>query len=601
MFKKIITLYHLLSNEQRRSLVFMQILIIFMAVTEVAGVLSIGPFMSLVNDPEQIFGDNFIATIYAFSGTTNAQDFIIISGIVVFVILTSAALMNIYTIWKVSMFSAHVGAELSNRLFIYFMEQPWLFHAEGNSSELTNKLIQESYRLTQLVILPFMHFNARFVTSTIILLALLVYNPIISIAAILIFTSAYYVLFLLARGRLNAYGKIQSEQQALRFKLMSEGFGGIKDTLILGRQKNFIEKFIISSIKIANVRGRTETITLSPKFLMELLSFGGVIALIITLVFSSNGEMSEVLSSLAIFALAGFKILPAIQVCYASLSVVRGNIASFEVLEEDLFNSAESSAVSRWDKNQLDDSIPFKNILTFKDISFSYPGTKKKALDKINLDIHPGQFIGLVGSSGSGKSTLADVFLGLLKPTSGEIVIDNEILSNLDLRRWQNNIGAVSQSIFLSDSSIQENIAFGLRNDEIIDEKVILAAKLANLSDFIGTLPEGLKTNVGERGIQLSGGQRQRIGIARALYNNASILVFDEATSALDGLTEKKVMDAIYNLSGSKTIITIAHRLATIKKCDLIYLLDDGKIIDSGKYDDLKKRNTLFESMTNFA
>jgi len=601
MFKKIITLYHLLSNEQRRSLVFVQILIIFMAVTEVAGVLSIGPFMSLVNDPEQIYGDNFIATIYAFSGTTNAQDFIIISGIIVFVILTFAALMNIFTIWKVSMFSAHVGAELSNRLFIYFMEQPWLFHAEGNSSELTNKLIQESYRLTQLVILPFMHFNARFVTSTILLLALLIYNPIISIAAILIFTLAYYVLFLLARGRLNAYGKIQSEQQALRFKLMSEGFGGIKDTLILGRQKNFIEKFIMSSIKIANVRGRTETITLSPKFLMELLSFGGVIALIITLVFSSNGEMSEVLSSLAIFALAGFKVLPAIQVCYASLSVVRGNIASFEVLEEDLFNSAEFSAVSRWDKNQSNDSIPFKNTLTFKDISFSYPGTKKKALDKINLDIHPGQFIGLVGSSGSGKSTLADVFLGLLKPTSGEIIIDNEILSDLDLRQWQNNIGAVSQSIFLSDSSIQENIAFGLRHDEIIDEKVILAARLANLSDFIGTLPEGLKTNVGERGIQLSGGQRQRIGIARALYNNASILVFDEATSALDGLTEKKVMDAIYNLSGSKTIITIAHRLATIKKCDLIYLLDEGKIIDSGKYDDLKKRNSLFESMTNFA
>jgi len=311
--------------------------------------------------------------------------------------------------------------------------------------------------------------------------------------------------------------------------------------------------------------------------------------------------MSEVLSSLAIFALAGFKILPAIQVCYASLSVVRGNIASFEVLEEDLFNSAEFSAVSRWDKNQSNDLIPFKNTLTFKDISFSYPGTKKKALDKINLDIHPGQFIGLVGSSGSGKSTLADVFLGLLKPTSGEIIIDNEILSDLDLRQWQNNIGAVSQSIFLSDSSIKENIAFGLRHDEIIDEKVILAARLANLSDFIGTLPEGLKTNVGERGIQLSGGQRQRIGIARALYNNASILVFDEATSALDGLTEKKVMDAIYNLSGSKTIITIAHRLATIKKCDLIYLLDEGKIIDSGKYDDLKKRNSLFESMTNFA
>ena len=601
MFKKIKTLYHLLSHEQRGSLVYMQILIIFMAVTEVAGVLSIGPFMSLVNDPEQIYGDNFIATIYAFSGTTNAQDFIIISGIIVFVILTFAALMNIFTIWKVSMFSAHVGAELSNRLFIYFMEQPWLFHAEGNSSELTNKLIQESYRLTQLVILPFMHFNARFVTSTILLLALLIYNPIISIAAILIFTLAYYVLFLLARGRLNAYGKIQSEQQALRFKLMSEGFGGIKDTLILGRQKNFIEKFIMSSIKIANVRGRTETITLSPKFLMELLSFGGVIALIITLVISSNGEMSEVLSSLAIFALAGFKILPAIQVCYASLSVVRGNIASFEVLEEDLFNSAEFSAVSRWDKNQSNDLIPFKNTLTFKDISFSYPGTKKKALDKINLDIHPGQFIGLVGSSGSGKSTLADVFLGLLKPTSGEIIIDNEILSDLDLRQWQNNIGAVSQSIFLSDSSIKENIAFGLRHDEIIDEKVILATRIANLSDFIGTLPEGLKTNVGERGIQLSGGQRQRIGIARALYNNASILVFDEATSALDGLTEKKVMDAIYNLSGSKTIITIAHRLATIKKCDLIYLLDEGKIIDSGKYDDLKKRNSLFESMTNFA
>ena len=601
MFQSIKKIFYLLAPDQRRTLLFLQFLIIFMSFTEVIGIFSIGPFMSLVTNTEQIQGNNILASIYSFSGMSNTQEFIIFAGIWVIVLLSFGALMNMFTIWRISMYSARVGARLSNRLFVYYMQQPWLFHADGNSSDLVNKIVQESGRLNTLVIGPFMQFNARFVTAMTMMLAMLIYNPFVTTFAIFLFSFTYYVLFLIAKGRLYKNGVTISEQQGLRFKLMSEGFGGIKDTLILGRQKNFIRRFISASNKMAYATGNTNSITLIPKYLLELFSFGGVIILIIFLVFTNNGKMEAVIPSLAIFALAGFKILPAIQSCYSSIAVLRANISSFEYLEKDLFNSIHSLDSDSWNQENSSNTFSFTDEIIAKDISFNYPSSKEKVLDKMTFKIHAGQFIGLVGSSGSGKSTLIDILLGLIEPTSGEISVDGKILSPSNIREWQNSIGVVSQNIYLADASIKENIAFGIPEDEIIKKQVVTASALANLTDLIKSLPEGLNTRVGERGIQLSGGQRQRIGIARALYNNANILIFDEATSALDGITEKKVMDSIYNLAGSKTIIAIAHRLATVKRCNSIYILDKGKIIDSGTYEDLRTRNNLFKKMTDLA
>lgn len=601
MLQSIIKIHSLLSRDQRRKLALLQILIIFMSFTEVIGVLSIGPFMSLVSDIDQINGDNLISKVYVFSGMAEPNLFIIYSAFAVIILLSFAAIVNIFTIWKISMYAATVGAALSNRLFVYYVQQSWLFHASGNSSELVNKIVQESTRLNTLVINPVMTLIARSVMCTVMIAAMIIYNPLVAVTAFLIFGFSYYFLFLFSRSRLQKNGEVITNQQASRFKVMSEGFGGIKDTLILGRQSSFINQFISSSNKIAYATGNSNTLTLYPKYLLELLAYTGVVSLVIFLIFENNGQIEAVLPTLAIFSLAGFKILPAFQMCYSSIALIRANLSSFESLENDLVNSSEAMETEAWNESQNKGKLKFKTKISANNISFQYPSSKAIILHDINFEIAAGEFIGLVGSSGSGKSTFIDILLGLIEPISGDIFIDGEKLQAANIRKWQNSIGVVSQNIFLADASIRENIAFGLSANDIDESQVILGSKLANLESFIDSLPDGLDTRVGERGIQLSGGQRQRIGIARALYNKADVLIFDEATSALDGVTEKKVMDAIYNLAGTKTIIAVAHRISTVKKCDSIFLLDQGKIIDRGTFDSLSSKNVLFKKMTELA
>ena len=572
-----------------------------MGFAEVAGVLSISPFMALVGDIDQIYEDNFIGILYIYSGIDSPTNFLAFFGIIVFFILTFAAFVNIFTVWRFSMYAAQVGADLSNRLFIYYMAKPWLFHAAGNSSELVNKLVVECARLGTLIINPFMQLNARIVMALIMCIAIAIYRPYITFSGIVIFILSYYFLYLFARSSLDRNGKIISEEQATRFKMMSEGFGGIKDTLLLGRQEEFNKRFIKASNITAFAQGNTNTLTLFPKYLLELLAYSAVISLVLFLIMQNNGDIESTLPVIAVFAFAGFKLLPAFQLCYSSFGVIKGNMNSYESLKEDLLQSYEFASLDLAVQNNSGESLLPKQLLKIENLNFTYPNTSIKVLKNINLEIPMGGFIGVVGQSGSGKSTLVDVILGLIEPDNGKVKIDGVELSSKNIRSWQNSIGVVSQNIFLADSTIRENVAFGLPIDKINEEFIKNSIKLANLDEFISTLPNGLDTRVGERGIQLSGGQRQRIGIARALYQNASILVFDEATSSLDGITEKKVMDAIYSLSGLKTIIIVAHRLASVKKCSCIHLMKDGEIIASGNFDDLASKDELFKKMTTLA
>jgi len=301
---------------------------------------------------------------------------------------------------------------------------------------------------------------------------------------------------------------------------------------------------------------------------------------------------------LAIYALAGFKLLPAFQSIYANLSHVRGNIASFEEISKDLENSLKVNTNIKDFKADTKRLVLGKGI-EFKNIIFTYPGRREIALNNLNLTIPNNKVIGIVGPSGSGKSTFIDLLLGLIEANSGEILIDDKILNKTNIRSWQNTIGFVPQSIYLSDGSIMENIAIGLEKDEIDKERVMRAIDQAHLKELINSYENGIDTQVGERGVQLSGGQRQRIGIARALYNDVNILVFDEATSALDGITEKLIMDAIHDFSGTKTIVMIAHRLTTVEKCDIIYFLDEGRVTDSGTYEELLNKNITFRKMAD--
>tara|TARA_B100000674_G_C37747752_1_gene871953 strand:- start:32 stop:1003 length:972 start_codon:yes stop_codon:yes gene_type:complete len=319
-----------------------------------------------------------------------------------------------------------------------------------------------------------------------------------------------------------------------------------------------------------------------------------MIALILYLIVSHNGNLGMILPILSVYAIASIKLLPAFQQIYSSVAVIRANIAAFESIQFDLDNSFKTnSSTQKIDRGYL---IPNKTI-SIENVTFTYPNKEDPALHDLNMLIPVNSVIGIVGPSGSGKSTLIDILLCLVNPQQGQLKIDDKIINNQNRRSWQNTIGFVAQNIFLSEGTIAENVAFGMPKHEINFDQVKNVLSLAHLDDFIQSLAKGVNTKVGERGIQLSGGQRQRIGIARALYHKAEVLVFDEATSSLDGVTEKMIMEAIHEFSGKKSIILIAHRLKTVQKCDQIFFIDKGMVVDHGTYEELIERNKNFRNM----
>lgn len=598
MFRRIKKLYQLLTKEQRNKLLWLQVLVVLMAFAELAGVAAIGPFMAVVGDMSHLEGSGLLAQLYLSSGFETPHQFLFWLGIAVLVVLTGATALSMYTIWRLSLYAHLVGSELSIRLYKHYMQQPWLFHAGGSSSQLTNRITQECGRITNLVIQPIMQITAKAALAIVMSTAIFVFNPLVALTGLSIFAVAYFLLFKTVRRRLNRNGKTISKTNQQRFKLMNEGFGGIKDTLLLGRQSNFNRRYEKASLEFGLAQGVTKGLSQAPRYFMELIAFAAVILLILYLLAAYEGNLGSVLPVLSIYALAGFKLLPAFQQIYSSLALVKANLASFDSLEKDLIDSQEAS--SGQPITQVGKLSP-KTGIVLEDIHLSYPGKEEKALNGLNIEIPVGQVIGLVGASGSGKSTAIDVLLGLIPPQQGQLKVDGKALQGDQLRAWQNNVGFVPQTIFLADASIKENIAFGMPPEEIDLQRVQKAAQMAHLDELLERLPQGLETRVGERGIQLSGGQRQRIGIARALYDDAEVLVLDEATSALDGITEKLVMDAIHDFSGKKTIVMIAHRLATVKACNCIYLIEQGAVLDKGTYDELVQKNASFQKMAKHA
>src|SRR5690554_653671 len=600
MFTQLKELYSLLTNEQRKKLRRLQFLVVLMAFAELGSVLSIGPFMALVGDMSQLQSDGIVGDIYRMSGLEDPRTFLFWTGIGVLVALTIAALISMFTIWRLSMYGARVGAELSSRLYSHYMHQPWLFHASGSSSQLTNQIAQECGRVTGQIINPLMQMNARIVMAALMTIAIFVFNPAVAITGLIIFAVAYMAMYRIVRQRLIRNGGTITSAQRMRFKLMSEGFGGIKDALLLGRQQVLTDRFDQASTRFADAQGKIQVMSQVPRFVMELVAFDSVIFLILYLLAAHDGNLGTILPLLSVYALAGFKLLPAFQQIYSSISGIRGNLVAFEGLRDDLRASATATRQLTSNENSKEHLTPHKSI-ELKNVQFSYPGKAEPALRDLTMAIGVNKVIGLVGASGSGKSTAIDILLGLIQPEHGELLIDGKPITKQQLRAWQNSLGFVPQSIFLADSSIRENIAFGLPPELVDEEKVQRAATMAHLDELLAELPDGLNTRVGERGVQLSGGQRQRIGIARALYHDAEVLILDEATSALDGITEKLIMDAIHDFSGKKTIIMIAHRLATVKKCDSIYLLANGQVTDQGTYSELCQRNDVFKRMADHA
>ena len=606
MISKFKEIFSLLEKKQQKKIIYLQILILITACMEVVSLFAIAPFMSILVDYDLINSNGYIGDIYNYFEFQNPKSFLFFFALLFLVVLFISNIIHMITIWIVSITSIKMGTTLGNRLFSFYLSKEWLFHTTNNSAQLINKIAQECDRITIGIVQPALLINAKLVVSFFLILAMIIYNPIAALLVGSILGLSYYIIFSYVKNIVMKKGKIVTQRQETRYKLMSEGFGGIKEVLISGRQNFFSNFFRKSSNEWADALGKNQAIGQIPRFIVELIAFSIIVAFIVYL--TSQGDdnnFKTIFPILSIYALCGVKLLPAFQAIFVYMTAIKSNINAYENIKVNLIEAKDQELEKQ---TIIDISTPIKmeleNELTFKNVNFKYLDQKQGAnfnLINLNFSIRKNETIGIVGKSGSGKSTIIDLIAGLIIPDSGEILIDKKKLSNENKFFWQKNLSLVSQTIFLADSTIKQNVAFGIPLENIDDHKINLALEKAQMKDFVSTLPNGINTIIGERGVQLSGGQRQRVGIARSLYSDSKLIIFDEATSSLDGLTEEAVIESINNIQNTKTVVIVAHRLTSVKNCHKIYFIDEGKILDSGTFNELLNKNELFRKMAKLS
>ena len=587
----------LMTVEQRRRFYLLQALVILSALTELVSITAIGPFVALVGNMELLDSNPALQTFSVISGVADKFDFLLLLGSVIIFVLVTSTVLNILGIRKLSIFAAEVGAEFGDTLYDYYLNKEYLYHANTNSSLLIKQIATEVGRVTDNIFQPLVQINARIISVLLISGFLFFYNPALSLAGMLIFSICYSILFYFVRDRLARNGNSISEASKKRFRLMNESFSAVKEITVLGCQKTFIDDFHKSGQRFSLAYGSSNGLYNSPRYLIELLVFGFMIVGLLLSVYLDNGNLTDFLPTLSVFAIATFKLLPSFQQIYSGSAQIRGNYSAFLAIRDDLYSAREKQKSAMLIVPEVTGNIVISGDIVLSDVKFKYPGKEAYVLDGISMNIPEGSFIGIAGASGSGKSTLFDLLLGVIFANHGQITIGGVPISKNNICNWQKKIGYVSQTVFLKDGTLAENIAFGIPEREINWDRINDVINKAQLAPWVRTLSDGANSQVGESGVQISGGQKQRIGIARALYHDADVLFFDEATSALDSLTEKKIMKSITNLNKQKTIIMIAHRLNTLKKCDHLYFFQDGSIIDEGTYDSLLETNRQFKMM----
>jgi len=576
--------------------VLLQCLSVFMAFSAVLGIVSVMPFFAVLAEPELVHTNRWLAMGYEWTGAHDERQFVVILGVLLVTLVVGANLINLFGTLAMTRFSFWVGNGFQVALFNEYLNRDYLFHARSNSATLINNTTYEVSRILTGVLQNGIGLVTNVVTILAIVASIVVVNPIVAVFAAVAVGGTYTLVYLLTRRRLLRNGRIQSEASAERWKVLNEGLGGIKEIMVLGTRGVFSRAFESLSWKVSRVQANTQVISVSPRFVLESVSVGGLV--IVALVLSSGGKGDgSWLAQLTFLGLAAYRLLPAIQQVFYAIARMRADHASFERVYEDLrLGVRRDKVVDREARARNEDAWPIRSI-ELRNASFRYQPDRPLALRGVDLHVPVGTSVAFVGPSGSGKTTAADLILALLRPEAGQLLVDDEPITGENLARWQSALGYVPQSIFLTDNSIAENIALGLRRDQIDMEQIRRVGRMAQVDEFVTLLPKGYDEIVGERGVRLSGGQRQRIGIARALYRNASVLVMDEATSALDGLTEQEVMSAIEGLQGQRTIILIAHRLTTVRHCDRIFEFEEGRVVRSGTYEELLEQSERFRRM----
>lgn len=600
MLQNFSNMFSLFSAAEKRKIGWLFLAMLIMGLLEMVGVASIAPFTAVASNPEIIRSNPYLHIMHDFVDPGSDNDFLFVLGLLVLIMLTFSNAFSALTTWALLRFSNMQGHYLSETLFIKYLSQPYTFFLDRNSAELSKNMFSEVGRVIVGVLDPGLQVAAKSVIIICILTLLIIVDPFLAVSVMLVLSSAYFTIFYLARRKITKLGKLATILSGERYKAASEAFGSIKELKLLGREQLFVERYSRPSHELAIYNAISQTFIQLPRYLLETIAFGGVLLIMLYLL-AVKGSLSSALPIIALYTLAGYKLMPALQQVFGSLSMIRYNESALKLLYTDIVDHYHANDVGVAKEIQSD-GIRLKQSIHLQNICFSYPGAEKPTLDHLDLKIAANTTVGIVGSTGAGKTTALDVLLGLFIPQTGNLLIDNKAVSQANVRMWQKNLGYVPQSIYLIDDTVSRNISLGVPNNEVDQNRVKAAAKLANLHDFVKTsLPEGYNTVVGEQGVKLSGGQRQRIGIARALYHDPDVLVLDEATSALDGLTENVIMEAISALGSKKTIIIVAHRLATIQNCDCIHVLEKGQLVASGTYSELVESCELFKNMASLA
>jgi ABC-type bacteriocin/lantibiotic exporter with double-glycine peptidase domain len=589
-------LHYILSKRERKLSVLLLIGILLMAMIDMLGIASILPFIALISNPEIIDTNLFLKNIFSslkIIGINTKEEFIFLVGGIVFLLLIFSLIFKALIMYFQTRFVKMCEYNISTNLLKYYLNQPYSWFLNRNSSQLAKSILSEVTNVIGRGLSPVINLITNIIIFIAIFVLLLMVNPKLTVISVVVISIFYSLIYSFNRNLMSKIGKIIFDSNEKKFKVINEAFQGSKEVKVGGLEQAYIDQYTKPANKIAINTALTEILFQIPRLSLEAITFGGMLLVVLYLM-ARSGNFINAVPIISIYAYAGYRLMPALQLIYVSITQLRFVDPALNILLEDLKDINEHNS----QKNK--DLISIKKYISLKDINYNYPNSSRTALKNVNFNIPACSTVAFVGATGSGKTTTVDIILGLLEPHYGSLEVDGQVIDKNNYRAWQKCIGYVPQQIFLADDTVAANIAFGLENRDIDLKAVENAAKIANLHNFVvNELPSQYQTHIGERGIRLSGGQRQRIGIARALYNNPKVLVFDEATSALDNLTEQAVMDAVYNLKKNITIILIAHRLSTVKKCDKIFFLENGQIIQSGSFDYLIENSKSFRESAN--
>lgn len=587
-------LWRILTPLQRRRALLVQLISLCMAASALIGIAAIAPFFAVLGDPQQIERMPLLHWLYLHSGNSSVRQFEVALGVCFALLLCAANLVTAVGSLALIRIAGAISSELQITLFAEYLARPYLFHTRTHSAQLFNNLVLDTTRGVNEVLQSIFLLVTNCVTASLILVSIVLVSPPVALLLVLSLVGGYLLIYLLLRERLLRAGRDNSQRLLEQIRLVNETLAAIRDVLLHRAHGLFQQQFARCSRALTRAVGNTQAMAQMPRQAMECVA---VIALVSAalLISGRRGEIAGSLGELTFLGFAAYRLLPALQQAFAALVRIRTEQSAFQVVARDLYLArtrvaATGGSALEWRRRP-------EWAIRLADVTFRYAPERPCALSGVTLTIAAGTVVGIVGPNGSGKTTLADIMAGLLSADSGSVSVDGTILTDDNRAAWQQCIAYVPQQTFLLDTTLAQNVALGIPEEQIDRERLSRAAQLAQLDDLIEALPRGYDQRVGERGVTLSGGQRQRLSIARALYRNASVLILDEATSALDGLTEQELMSALQRLRGQCTLILIAHRLGALRCCDVIFELQAGVLRDGGTYAELLGRSSALRAL----